>query len=122
MALQERVDSVRAFAEELPGLFDSPEEAPMACNGGTIVNGLNDLQRAAVSAYPVPAHDLLFLRTVGSSAGDAVFILDARGQFVLSGRVKGELTEVDLSTLPPGFYVVRIAGNRNTMITSFIKE
>ncbi|MBL7953126.1 MAG: T9SS type A sorting domain-containing protein [Flavobacteriales bacterium] len=121
-ALQTRVDSVRAFADELPGMFDAPEEASLNCNGAPIVNRVSDLKRAALNVYPVPAHDRLFLRTAGFAPGDALIILDARGQVVQNGLMKGDLTEVDLTTLPPGFYLVRTTGKSRTMAATFIKE
>lgn len=121
-ALQARVDSIRAFAEEIPGMFDRPEEEPFTCNAAPVVNGVREAERTALSMYPVPAHDRLFLRTEGLATGAMLTIHDVHGRLVLQRAVSGVLTEVELINVEPGAYVVRAVGKDRTMTAAFIKD
>lgn len=121
-ALQARVDSIRAFAEEIPGMFDRPEGDPFTCNAAPVVNSVREMENLRMSVYPVPAHDRMFLHTEGLAAGDMLTVHDVHGRLVLQRAVSGVLTELELNDVEPGAYLVRAIGKNRTMTAAFIKE
>ena len=84
--------------------------------------GINDYKPLQLSVYPNPATDKLFLT---NHDGDirSISIYNAAGQLVLQHPVTGNpLIEINVTTLPKGFYVgtATMEGNRTAMF-KFVK-
>ena len=116
-ALQQRVDSVHAFAEAQGLLADE-----LGC--GDAFTGLPDHTKPGtdLSLFPIPATDQLSVVTNGIGAGSVLEIYDVRGQLIMATSVIGATTVVDISTLHAGIYVVRCAQQDAVRIGRFVKE
>ncbi|MBL7953358.1 MAG: Omp28-related outer membrane protein [Flavobacteriales bacterium] len=64
------------------------------------------------SAFPVPAHEVLFIPVTAAGAGRSVRLCDAQGRLVLEQRAppNGGTLALDVSSLAPGVYAFGCAG------------
>jgi CubicO group peptidase (beta-lactamase class C family) len=69
--------------------------------------------------YPNPATTVITAES-GSCGTLAVFTLN--GQEILQKELNGQITTIDISTLPPGIYVVKVVGNKGVQVGKFIKQ
>lgn len=116
-ALQQRVDSVIAFAEAQGLLADE-----LGC--ADAFTGLTHYAkpRTDLSLFPIPATDQLSVVTNGIAAGSVIEIYDARGQLIMTQSVIGATMVVDVRKLNAGLYVVRCAQQDAVHIGRFVKE
>ncbi len=116
-ALQQRVDSVHAFAE-MEGLLHDE----LGCSDA--FTGLTDHMkpRAELSLFPIPATDQLTVVTNGIIAGSVMEIYDARGQLIMTQPASDTRTVIDVSDLPSGVFMVRCAQRDAVRIGRFIKQ
>ena len=117
-ALQQRVDSVAAFAATIPGIMAEGN----ACDG--FATGIADrhAQTTSLGMQPVPATDRLTVNTTGIRSGTALTIIDARGKEVAEHVVRGSATVLDLSTLQAGVYMIRIVQGDGVRTGRFVKQ
>jgi len=107
-ALQARVDSVRAFAQTIPGMWTGPEtEWPSCANGQT---GIDDMRgtESAILLYPNPATGSVLLALPAGMRNARITLLDGAGRKVLSTMTGVRNTPLSISGLAPGLYVVRV--------------
>ena len=118
VALQQRTDSIRAFANTIPGLLG--EGSP--CAGlvtGITSHGAQDL---GLRLYPNPANDRLHLVLPGSTARGTISVFDSQGALILKQGVVGLDNTIDVVPLNPGLYLVRVQTSGKTYSRSFVKE
>lgn len=84
--------------------------------------GIKDPPKASeiLSLFPNPASDVLHLK-LGDRAMDSVEILDVRGASVMKKLIGRELGELDIRSLPEGFYEVKVYADGILFTASFIK-
>jgi hypothetical protein len=116
------VDSIRAFAEELPGMFSTGDNEPLPCNTSTTSITERRATTNVLALFPNPVQDLLSLHTDALPAGASILIHDAVGQLVAQFSTKGDLTRMDVSALRAGLYTVRIVTSGTRSAGRFIKE
>ncbi len=120
-ALQHRTDSVRAFFEANldPVIFNT---APW-CPGGSST-GIPGLPRAKeeLVIYPVPALEQLSMIVPEEKGSFTRTVTDAAGRMVLSDRVGSGIQVMDVSSLAPGHYVVRVWSEQRVLQGRFVKE
>lgn len=121
-ALQQRVDSIRAFAEEIPGMFTTGDNAPLPCTN--FISGVRERRGTteALSLFPNPVNEVLVVRTEAFAPGALMFIHDAQGQLVGQFTSTGDLTRFDVSDLGAGLYTVHVLGGEARSAGRFIKE
>ncbi|MBP7515613.1 MAG: T9SS type A sorting domain-containing protein [Flavobacteriales bacterium] len=66
------------------------------------------IAKSELLAYPNPADDRLWI--TGTSSGDDVVLMDAMGRTLRTVPANDALFSLDLSDLPAGRYVIRVAG------------
>ena len=78
---------------------------------------------AGLVAYPNPVHNVLTLRLSGPepTAGTRIQVLDLRGRVVLN-QPWPTTGQLDLSALPAGTYLLRVAGTGAPLITRVVKQ
>ncbi|HRH70617.1 MAG TPA: T9SS type A sorting domain-containing protein [Flavobacteriales bacterium] len=117
-ALQQRVDSVAAFAETIPGLMATGT----ACDG-VVTSGIHDHPgMSTLALYPVPVASTLTVRTSDVQRGTALHVFDMRGVLIAQVPTTGATTTIDLAGLAPGPYALRTVGGRTVHTGRFIKE
>lgn len=84
-----------------------------------ISTGLGTGQEVAISVYPNPASEYLFVRSNGSDV--TVEILTLQGMMVQSAQVyANSVTRLDISALPKGIYLVKATGDGIRQATKLI--
>lgn len=122
-ALLQRVDSVRAFALDIPGMWNSMEEHwPITC--GELPTGRPELGSAAgqLTIFPNPATMAIQLNTPNMPTGALVEVYDSHGGLVSSFTTTGPNTTLDVSSLREGLYLVRMVSGNGLVVGRFIKE
>lgn len=113
-ALQQRVDSVRAFALGLPGVWDRPEIAWPGCDFGTTGIGERRMDPLAVRLFPNPAQDEVTVSLGEPNADARITLLDGTGRVVLAQRASGAISHVRLAGMAPGVYAVRVESGQRS--------
>jgi uncharacterized delta-60 repeat protein len=73
--------------------------------------------------YPNPANDFLFIRNESSSENlDLIQFFSVTGHLIYELKPKTETTQIDLSTLKAGIYIVSIQTSKSTQTVKFIKQ
>ena len=118
-ALQQRVDSVAEFAETIPGLMATGT----ACDA-VITSGIRntDPHITSLALYPVPATNMLTVRTSEMRPGTILHIFDARGALVAETSSVGPTTTIDLTTFASGLYTLQAIAGRVKHHGRFMKE
>jgi hypothetical protein len=103
---------------------------PFVAERGNFVDGAIDCAAVSIprdetadwALFPNPAHDRLHITFKDNSAVRALQIFNTTGQLVWEGmRSTGEV-EVNVSTWPPGMYVVTSTSNERRGSQRFVKE
>ncbi len=121
-ALQQRVDSVIAFANTL-GAFEAFETDPFygECSGTTTsvpMGSTNEL----LELFPVPAEDQVHVRVPEAMAGEMLVVHDALGCVVLMQPMRVGLNTVDIATLSTGLYTCELTSATLRYTGRLIKE
>jgi hypothetical protein len=72
-----------------------------------------------ISVYPNPVENTLHINAA-SFKGGLLRIMDGTGKEFISGTVKSD--EVDASSLPSGFYILRLSKAKRSAVQKFIKK
>lgn len=67
-----------------------------------------------LSVYPNPAQNQIFISLSSAAQTTTYSVFDIRGSQVLSGNISAPMGALDVSTLPAGTYVVKVAGYQPT--------
>ncbi|MFH1120468.1 MAG: T9SS type A sorting domain-containing protein [Bacteroidota bacterium] len=74
-----------------------------------------------IQIYPNPAGDKLTIE-LSNSAGGSYYISDFNGKKFLQRDIIASITEVDISSLSKGVYIVGLQHNQNNAFRRFIKQ
>lgn len=122
-ALQSRVDSIRAFANDLPGLFDGMIESWPGCNAMTVgINRPRAENAPLFTLMPNPANDEVVVRSPEIAAGALLDVFDMKGGWVLSTRTHGSNTPIDIRSFPNGIYSVRLVSGNSNSVLRLVKD
>ena len=84
-------------------------------------SGISDNKNTLTfSAFPNPVKDILTIRNSSGIALQRVIITDLTGEKV--GEQNNNLTQVDVSKLPQGMYLLQIASEGKKSFSKFIKQ
>jgi hypothetical protein len=84
--------------------------------------GINDLTKEnSLSIYPNPAKESITITSTNALAGKFYVIHDAIGKQVANGILSPEKTNVSLTGLSAGLYILSVEGNLNQTY-KFVKE
>ncbi len=86
----------------------------------TSVNDLN-LSKDAISVWPQPSHDFIFLKWGDNHQHPEFRITDLSGRQVLSGKLDSGYG-IDISSLLPGPYFISLIGDRDFQQAKFVKQ
>ncbi|MCB9170323.1 MAG: T9SS type A sorting domain-containing protein [Flavobacteriales bacterium] len=112
-ALQQRVDSVRAFWQQLGD----------GCNGQDAQVGLRPVpDPRPLHLYPSPCAGLAHLDADAELAGVALHVQDALGRTVLAQVLRVGTNTIDLSGLAPGAYTCEAVTGQARRVGRLVKE
>lgn len=77
---------------------------------------INEESVAISKIYPIPATNNLFLETNQFALGEPYRILNMTGNTVIEGRIRSNKMQINIESLPKGFYFIRI----NESVKKFI--
>jgi hypothetical protein len=117
-ALRLRTDSIRAFAETIPGLL-SPGAPCDDLPTGIVGFSARDQK---LQLYPNPATDQLTVNVPGTHPQGQVQVIGAHGALVLSRSIKDASTTLDVGMLAPGLYLVRVQDGAKYLSARFMKQ
>lgn len=89
------------------------------CSSANNVQEFNEFNK--VQIYPNPATDRITISTAETQNAQ-MQIYDMVGKCVLTSNLKDGTTDIDVSMLPKGIYVVDVSGNNETYQVKLIKE
>jgi hypothetical protein len=83
-------------------------------------DGINEvLKNEQINVYPNPAINILTIEILKSAVID---ILDIQGQTIIQQTVQQGKTDIDISGLAKGVYILRLCGNDKTVVSRIVKE
>jgi hypothetical protein len=92
----------------------------VAKSGNTAATGTIEFRDpVSISVYPNPAVDKLTINSLNKST---IEILNMQGQRIIQLKLKQEKTELDISGLAKGIYILKLNSNDKTEVTRFVKE
>ncbi len=94
---------------------NSPDEVAEDCGVGIDENAAFG---NGFRIYPNPSYATI---TVTASAKGTLMILNTGGQLFMSRRITEPATQIDITTLPPGVYVLKLAGNNFVEVRKLVK-
>jgi hypothetical protein len=74
-----------------------------------------------ISVYPNPAHDKIRIENNSDLSSD-ISVLNATGQTILKIKNQGTASEIDVSRMPQGIYLINISNAGGNMIRKFVKD
>jgi hypothetical protein len=77
-----------------------------------------------ITLFPNPGHTMVYVYSdlASTDPNGSIIVYDLRGQVVLSEPFIHEKTGLDIISLKPGVYCVRVASNRMTKVLKLVKE
>ena len=71
-----------------------------------------------ISVYPNPTSDVILVRTNNGQSAQCIEVFNVTGQRVISSTE----TEINVSELESGMYVVRVTADDRTVIRHIVKQ
>ena len=85
-------------------------------------NGINEPQHSQVSIYPNPASDKITIETSSAAVQRQLTISNLNGQELITRQITQPKTQIDISSLPSGVYVVKLTCMQSIATTKLIKQ
>lgn len=117
-ALNERVDTLRAFAQTIPGLLTDGFDCSQLPTG----IAAHAAQDRGLRLFPNPVRGLLNLVVPGMGTKGRITVLNAQGVAVLEQGTNGTSTALNVEQLAAGVYMVRVLEDGKAYARTFVKE
>ena len=91
---------------------------------GALLTSIQDqsIEFVQTKVYPNPTSNSIFVETAILYPDAIIEIFNLQGQLLYQKSMTDLKTEMDVSSLCRGVYIVKLRGNDQTMVTKFIKE
>jgi len=100
--------------------FVKTDEYQSPC--GIVVTGETDHTANSLTIGPNPANDQIIIRSLETSQNTIFQIFNLNGLRLISGKSKSDKTEIDISSLPPGVYIIRVVNEKQSKVAKLVKE
>lgn len=70
--------------------------------------GVNELKSSYASVYPNPTNGVVFIKSKASLFGAKYIIYSSKGEQILTGRISGEITTLNIQNFAEGVYLINI--------------
>jgi len=85
------------------------------------INNMNS-QCDNLILYPNPANNMITVKTVPTTKDDFASIYNIQGELIQQKLLQNTKTEIDISNLAKGMYVVKVSNMETTIVKHFVKE
>ncbi|MFA5782897.1 MAG: T9SS type A sorting domain-containing protein, partial [Bacteroidales bacterium] len=92
-----------------------------ACQNGNL-NDINDFITDSYKIYPNPSSSNIYINTDNDIKSTFIRILDITGRLIKQETIKTKKTELDISNLQNGLYIIEIINNSRCFKYKFLKE
>ena len=82
----------------------------------------NENREDLLSVYPNPANKKVFIKTLKNSSNSKVSIYTLSGEWIKEVNAAQAITEIDISNLPNGIYLIKLKANGGTRVAKLIKQ
>lgn len=90
-------------------------------NGGQVGISENDFESKSLKIYPNPSKNTITVETL--IAGDTrISLLNLSNQQIMERPVSESKTQINISSLPPGVYIVKLRNRNATEVEKIVKE
>lgn len=117
-ALNLRTDTLRAFAQTIPGLLGDGFD----CSQLPTAIAANAAKERGLRLFPNPATGLLNLVVPSIGTQGRITVLNAQGSIVQEQKTTGTSTVLDVARLAAGVYMVRVLEDGKAQMRTFVKE
>jgi hypothetical protein len=92
-------------------------------NPPSVATSINDnMIKNTVKIYPNPTNDLITIENTAFAEDEIISIYNIHGQLLLQQETKQAKTEIDISNLAKGVYVVKLGNTDGVSVQKFIKQ
>ena len=84
--------------------------------------GISEKQHSKLCCYPTPATNNITFETSGNATKSQLSVLNLNGQELITRLVTEPTTQIDISMLPAGVYVVRLTNENTVQVGKIIKQ
>lgn len=109
----------QSFCSGLADVYLIKTDSNGLTNYVTKINDNTYVLNVLLNIYPNPAKNKL---TVESLQKSTIEIIDIQGQTILQKQLQLGQTDIDISELAKGLYILRLNSNDRTEVTKFVKE
>lgn len=88
----------------------------------TSIGKVEDERLANVAIFPNPASDVFHVNFINDDIKGTISLLDLSGIVVFTNNIEGAQNSVGISSLPDGFYLLRITTDISTVSYSIVKR
>lgn len=75
-----------------------------------------------VKIYPVPAHSNLNIEFADTDKNVHLYLYDIKGQLLTTKAIRSDLTQLNVSDLPQGVYLIKLINERKTETVRIVKK
>ncbi|MCQ2280068.1 MAG: leucine-rich repeat protein [Bacteroidales bacterium] len=84
-------------------------------------SGIDDIAKQSVKVYPNPASDVIHIE-MNTNTNNKIFVYDICGKKVANIESKASSTDINLSSLPQGVYILRIINVSGVYVEKICKK
>jgi hypothetical protein len=88
----------------------------------TAFGGINEKKESMLSIYPNPAKKNITVHLSGAIKKSNLSIVNAQGQELIIRQITESKTQIDISNLPGGVYIVQLTNDNTVELGKFVKE
>ncbi len=104
------------------GLVDIIQDEVFNINLDGSFNGISEVNSNEISIYPNPTKDFLYINVLNINDDIKLEIFDISGKHVKSIIINATNSNIDLSDLPEGFYLLEFNINKDAFVKKIIKK
>jgi DUF971 family protein len=79
-------------------------------------------QQVALEVYPNPVKNILTIRLSIAIPSANISITDINGRLIRTQKIENEITNIDVSALSTGLYLLKYFDDNHSSVSKFIKE
>lgn len=89
----------------------------------SLITGTNEIEtNIKLHIYPNPSSDMITVETAQVYDNSFLSLYSMTGQELIKQDIEGHRTQIDISTLTPGIYLVKYGSKDRVSTSSFVKE